>query len=197
MGDTNLCIHPGCDQKRGRALGYCNAHYIRKRRGYAMDHPVRKHDATDQERFWAKIRKTDTCWIWTGATTVGYGVFRRGGENIPAHRMAFIWENGRITEGEEVDHKCFNHSCVRPDHLRLLTHSMNGQNRSGANKNSKSGVRGVYWVAARQVWLARAMLNRVSYSIGAFARLEDAEAAAIAWRREHMPASIRDREGDN
>ncbi|QIS38651.1 HNH endonuclease [Clavibacter capsici] len=158
-----------------------------------MDPPVRKHNATPAERFWAKVQKTEACWIWRGATTNGYGIFRNESSNEVAHRVAYGWVYGPIPDGAEVDHMCFNRGCVNPAHLRLLTHSLNGQNRAAANSNSKSGVRGVYWVEDRHGWMAAATLNRIIYRLGPFSTIREADEAISAWRRDHMPASINDR----
>ena len=41
------------------------------------------------ERFWAKVEKTETCWIWTGTRMRGgYGHLVVGGVGIRAHRYA-------------------------------------------------------------------------------------------------------------
>lgn len=186
------CKHPGCGMPKGKALGYCNAHYLRQMRGQDMDKPVRKHGASDAERFWAKVDKSGACWLWTGATARGYGIFRINGGNQVAHRVSYRWATGPIPAGSEVDHMCFNRGCVNPKHLRILSHSLNGQNRASANSNSKSGVRGVYWLDDRKGWMARAMLNRTSHEIGLFPTLEEAAQAVSEWRRIHMPASIHD-----
>lgn len=186
------CKHPGCGRPKGKALGYCNAHYSRQLLGRDMDPPVRNSRASDAERFWAKVDKAGDCWVWTGATTNGYGAFRFNGGARLAHRVSYMWANGPIADGAEVDHMCFNRGCVRPSHLRLLSHSLNGQNRASANSNSKSGVRGVYWLEERKGWMARAMLNRVHVEIGLFPTIEEAALAATEWRRVHMPASVHD-----
>lgn len=185
------CKIAGCMQTKGRAHGICNAHYLRQTRGQDMTKPVRNWKATDEERFWEKVDKSGECWLWTGAVTGGgYGVFRIRGGNSVAHRVSYAWENGPIPEGFGVDHMCFARSCVNPSHLRLLSHIENGQNRSSANSNSKSGVRGVYW--AQGQWLARGVINRVTYEVGRFDDLAEAARAITEWRRQHMPASIQD-----
>lgn len=187
----NECKQDGCAQPKGRALGYCNAHYLRQMRGRDMTKPVRDANASDSDRFWAKVDKSSDCWMWTAATIEGgYGVFRINGGNVVAHRVSYMWSNGPIPRGYEVDHMCFNRSCVNPSHLRLLSHSLNGQNRVGANANSRSGVRGVY--RAQGQWIARGMIDRIAYEVGRFADLAEAEKAVSEWRREHMPASIQD-----
>lgn len=161
-------------------------------RGADMDAPIRNVNVTTEERFWSKVNKTDDCWLWTGATVGGYGIFRIDGGTQVAHRVVYTWTNGTIPPGAEVDHMCFSRGCVNPGHLRLLSHSLNGQNRASANSNSKSGVRGVYWCNTYNTWMAKAMLNRKVYGLGRFATAEEAEQAITEWRREHMPASIND-----
>lgn len=189
---SESCKHPGCDMPKGKARGWCNAHYLRATRGRDMDKPVRKHGATDEERFWPKVDKAGSCWLWTAARldARGYGVFRLSGRNVVAHRVSYMWAFGDIPAGYEVDHTCFNRSCVNPDHLRLLTHQENGQNRAGANANSKSGVRGVHQVQGK--WIARVSVGPDTHTVGRFDDVRDAERAITEWRREHIPASIRD-----
>lgn len=188
------CSYNNCGLPiKTKKSGYCNAHYLRMLRGKDMDAPVIPPGRTDEDRFWAKVDKTADCWVWTGANIGnGYGAFRINGGNKVAHRVSFEWSNGPIPDGMEVDHTCFNRGCVNPVHLRLLTHAQNGQNRSSANTNSKSGVRGVYKPTGSDVWIARAAIGEEYFHIGRFQDMADAEAAAIAWRRENMPASIND-----
>lgn len=186
------CKHPGCVAPHS-CKGYCSNHYNRWRRGTDMDAPLRIRAATEHERFWEKVVKTPACWEWTGAKFRGYGVFRSQGKNCLAHRFSFMEANGEIPNGMEVDHMCFNKGCVNPEHLRLLTHSENGQNRSSADRDSKSGIRGVYKPTGSKSWVARATKDRKPHHIGNFKTKEEAEKSAVAWRAEHMPASILDR----
>lgn len=74
------------------------------------------------ERFWTKVNKTPTCWLWTAATSKGYGKFgMRHGVVRSAHRLAWEMEVGPIPEGLMVLHHCDVPACVRPDHLYLGT----------------------------------------------------------------------------
>lgn len=42
------------------------------------------------QTFWAKVEKTDTHWLWTGAHQPrGYGSFAIAGKTYQAHRLAF------------------------------------------------------------------------------------------------------------
>lgn len=73
---------------------------------------------TGQEgRFWANVdrRGPGECWLWTGETRGGYGVFRRKGRYYGAHRIAFALENDDPGE-MKVCHKCDNPPCCNPAH---------------------------------------------------------------------------------
>lgn len=85
------------------------------------------------ERFWAKVEKTEGCWNWTGATngngTYGRCVVEVGPapdyrvKNRPAHHVSWFLHYGEWPV--YVMHLCDNGLCVRPDHLRQATHQEN------------------------------------------------------------------------
>ena len=75
-----------------------------------------------KERFFKKVNKTDTCWLWTGAlNSKGYGSLRVNGKSVSAHRLSFLWFKGDIPDGMLICHTCDTPSCVNPDHLWLGT----------------------------------------------------------------------------
>lgn len=86
---------------------------------------------TAEQRFWAKVRKGDVCWNWTGAiSSGGYGNFYTGGgraaaRHVHAHRFAYELLIDPIPEGMCLDHLCRNRKCVNPDHLEVVTRGEN------------------------------------------------------------------------
>jgi len=76
-------------------------------------------------RFWRKVSKTDSCWIWmAGVTSSGYGQFMVGKSpsiKAYAHRFSWTLAHGPIPDGLFVCHRCDTPRCVRPDHLFLGT----------------------------------------------------------------------------
>jgi len=93
---------------------------------------------TREERFWDKVQKTDTCWLWIGSTNQdGYGRFNIGGKLGGAHRYSFELHTGEIPEGMHVLHTCDTPACVRPDHLFLGTHSDNMQDMYRKRRHNK------------------------------------------------------------
>jgi len=72
------------------------------------------------ERFWAKVRKSDGCWEWTGSVdNHGYGQMqiKQDGKWRPvkAHRIAWFLKYGSWPVN--ALHHCDSPRCVRWDHL--------------------------------------------------------------------------------
>lgn len=81
----------------------------------------------DRLRFWAKVNRTPTCWLWTGTTNQrnGYGHITIGGVNRTTHRVAWELTHGPIPDDKHVLHACDVPHCVNPAHLMLGTHKLN------------------------------------------------------------------------
>jgi hypothetical protein len=138
-----------------------------------------------EDRFWTKVEKTEGCWNWTAAKyPTGYGQIRIDGSAHSAHRVAYELTKGPIPDGLFVDHICHNRACVNPKHLRLATAKQNQENRSSANKNSKSGVRGVSWFKPHGLWQAAVGHEGRTVHLGYFKTVAEAEAAVVAKRNE-------------
>lgn len=65
-------------------------------------------DLTDSDikRFWSKVRKTPTCWLWTAHTlNGGHGVFVLNHDHFLAHRVSAKLA-GILIPRLHVCHKC-------------------------------------------------------------------------------------------
>jgi hypothetical protein len=93
-------------------------------------------------RFWAKVEKTESCWLWQGSTSnKGYGEFhlgRQGRMRVRAlpHVLSYQMLVGKIPDGLQLDHLCRVRHCVNPEHLEPVTRKVNI-------------LRGVSWCAER------------------------------------------------
>lgn len=92
------------------------------------------------ERFWAKVNKTDTCWLWTGALdSFGYGrIFKPGRKQsyVTAHRYSAMLHFGMFDRRLLALHHCDNPSCVNPDHLYVGTSLDNNRDMVSRGRNA-------------------------------------------------------------
>lgn len=110
----NTCTVDVCSNQH-LAKGLCLKHYNRVRRT-GTTNP--RHRPSAIERFWPRVNKTSTCWLWTGSTgKYGHGLFKLGDNNVPAYRFAWEQIRGPIPEGKVLDHLCRVPQCVNPEHL--------------------------------------------------------------------------------
>src|SRR5690606_3222267 len=123
---------------------------------------------TFEQRLFAKIMidrdDPDACWIWTASRNhKGYGQIKRDGRPAKAHRVVYELYEGPIPAGMQLDHICHERACVNPEHLRPVTNKANTEHRAGADRNSRSGVRGVSWHARDGKWQVRVEHNYRQY----------------------------------
>lgn len=119
--------------------GLCKMHYQRQTKYGRLD---RLAEIPTEDRFWAKVNKTEDCWLWTGAVRgKGYGAFQVGSKSDGsarsdgAHRYSWILHNARdIPANMEICHHCDNPPCVNPEHLFLGTTTDNAKDMSSKNR---------------------------------------------------------------
>lgn len=126
------CAATDCDRPI-IAKGLCTKHYQRFRKYGGTDVPegVRAQNrlpssATMADRFERFVRRTPTCWLWTGYLKPnGYGSIWDGTRKVYAHRYAYELHRGPIPAGMQIDHLCLNKACVNPEHLEVVTQRTN------------------------------------------------------------------------
>lgn len=133
------CKHDGCVRDAYR-VGYCNAHYLRDRRGKDMDAAVRGPLRSALDRFVDYIDYADSgCWEWTSWTNgVGYGKFYVSKDETKAYAHRWVHEQvvGPIPKGLTIDHLCRNVGCVNPDHLEVVSQAVNTARSTGPAKRA-------------------------------------------------------------
>lgn len=74
------------------------------------------------ERFWKKVEKTATCWLWTAASNgTGQAVFYDGTRVRSGAHFVYEILVGPITDGWQLYRRCGQARCVRPDHLEPMS----------------------------------------------------------------------------
>lgn len=96
------------------------------------------------DRFWSKVEKTESCWLWTASLDKdGYGQI--GGElngkrtMRKAHQVALeLTDVPRPDGATSALHKCNNRRCVRPDatHVYWGDHAQNMKDTRAAGSQA-------------------------------------------------------------
>lgn len=118
-----------------------------------MQLPPPPHFLMLPDRFWSKVKKTDTCWFWIGAkATNGYGRFKFAGRCVSPHRISYESVHGPTSLN--VCHKCDTPSCVRPDHLFAGTQSANMKDAMAKGRAQPPSPRAAFGTQNRQSTLS-------------------------------------------
>ena len=113
-----------------------------------------------------KSRETKICF------SSGYPVIRFANGARLVHRLVYLFWHGHLPK--ELDHINNNRKDYSIDNLRPVTSSQNKANRA-ANKDNRSGYKGVCWDIKFKRWQARAAFNGKQYTSVGFKSAEDAD----------------------
>jgi hypothetical protein len=113
-----------------------------RKRLRARSEKMQKKYQEDQERFWSKVDKTETCWLWTaGKTHKGYGQFtttvNQEETKWGSHRYSYELLVGPIPDDLVLDHLCKIRHCVNPSHLEPVTLSENTRRGNAGKFNAR------------------------------------------------------------
>ena len=128
-----------------------------------------------------------------GTDNCGYKRLMVNGKAKYAHVLIWEFVHGTIPDGMVIDHKNGNKKDNRINNLRLVTHKQNSENRLKPNKNSKSGIKGVFYCNTHKCWKAAIYSKRKRYNLGTFSTKDDAaKAYALAAANVHScnPAAL-------
>lgn len=111
---------------------------------------------TLEQRFWSKVKKTKTCWLWLGGLSPrGYGKFWNNGD-MRAHRQSWILTHGVIPTGSIICHTCDNPTCVNPQHLFLGTVESNNKDCAIKGRTARGAKNGAHKLTDDEVLALRA-----------------------------------------
>ncbi len=96
------------------------------------------------------------------------------GVSFGVHRLIWIWHNGEIPDGYEIDHRDLDRMNNRIENLRLATPAQNNVNKRTSNKLGLKGVK-----KNGKSYQARIRINGQRINIGTFSTPEEAHAAYL------------------
>lgn len=74
---------------------------------------------SDESHIWAKVNKTDTCWLWTAGCSGGYPSIRWNKKSELVTRVVYRLTTGVDAGKKFIRQSCKNKLCVNPEHLYI------------------------------------------------------------------------------
>lgn len=127
------------------------------------------------------VSKYKWCPRWSARAKQHYASAPVNGARVDMHR--FLMDSPK---GMCIDH--INHDGLdnRRENLRICTNAENSRNRRGANRNSKSGIRGVYFHKQAKTWFAEVRVNGKKVYLGSFKTPDEAAKVMPAALKKHF-----------
>jgi hypothetical protein len=133
-----------------------------------------------------KVRLAMRIRVGTVAGTIeenGYIRVTIDGKPYRMHQLVFLYHNGYLTKGKEIDHIDGNRTNNRIDNLREVTRQQNSLNRK--YYENSSGIKGVSWSKERKKWVVQITINGMNRHLGRYNTLEEAKAVIENARNEY------------
>jgi hypothetical protein len=99
----------------------------------------------EEERFWSRVERTPTCWLWRGALRRGYGNFSAGGEVMAVHRYGSgrtvrFQTGSRLTTSAGSGTVCGRPTCGSWTSARTCWPASRRQPRTPARRTARRGT---------------------------------------------------------
>lgn len=140
-----------------------------------------RYDAETGDFFWLKCsgRKMQPGKRAGWTTANRYVAITLLGQQMQAHRLAWLFANGEDPGELEIDHINSNRSDNRISNLRLAT-SLDNSRNTRKLEGTTSKYKGVSWYKRKRKWVAQIRINGASKHLGYFRDEEQAHYAYCA-----------------
>lgn len=119
-----------------------------------------------EQRFWTKVAVVDdedSCWLWLGGSSSGYGYIEIDGRWTRAHRVSYSLEHDAIPSHLFILHTCDVKLCVRPKHLYAGTHAQNMKDRDDMGRTASGDRVGMRTHPESRMYGERAPASKLTW----------------------------------